>query len=110
MDKDKLDALRRKYATAKGGANFDPEFTAVGKQLFGNSARRKGPFSDPVTFLGPRAVRNVERIRPYEHALRIAPVAHLDFADVGDVPMQSRFSLEQCRADIERKMRTMGSG
>lgn len=51
--------------------------------------------------LGPRAVRSVERIGPYEHALRIAPATRLAFADVGDVPMQSRFSLEQCHADIE---------
>jgi agmatinase len=50
---------------------------------------------------GPRALRTVERIGPYEHALRIAPVTRLRFADVGDVPMQSRFSLEQCHADIE---------
>jgi agmatinase len=51
--------------------------------------------------LGPRAVRAVERIGPYEHALRIAPLSHLTAADIGDVPMQSRFSLEQCHADIE---------
>ena len=51
--------------------------------------------------LGPRAVRDVERIGPYEHARRIAPSVHLSVADVGDVPMQSRFSLDQCHADIE---------
>jgi agmatinase len=51
--------------------------------------------------LGPRAVRAIERIGPYEHALRLAPAATLRFADVGDVPMQSRFSLDQCHADIE---------
>ena len=51
--------------------------------------------------LGPRAVRDVERIGPYEHALRIAPSVHLSAADAGDVPMQSRFSLDQCHADIE---------
>src|SRR2546429_4443752 len=51
--------------------------------------------------LGPRAVRAVERIGPYEHALRVAPMLHLEYADIGDVPMQSRFSLDQCHADIE---------
>jgi agmatinase len=51
--------------------------------------------------LGPRAVRAVERIGPYEHALRVAPHLILTAADIGDVPMQSRFSLEQCHADIE---------
>jgi guanidinopropionase len=51
--------------------------------------------------LGPRAVRSVERIGPYEHALRVAPAGKLSFADVGDVPMRSRFSLPDCHADIE---------
>lgn len=51
--------------------------------------------------LGPRAVRGVERIGPYEHVLRVAPMGTLRVADVGDVPMASRFSLEQCHADIE---------
>src|SRR6266851_8756388 len=51
--------------------------------------------------LGPRAVRAVERIGPYEHALGIAPLLRMHAADVGDVPMKSRFSLEECHADIE---------
>src|SRR5713101_319717 len=51
--------------------------------------------------LGPRAVRAVERIGPYEHALGIAPLLRVHAADVGDVPMKSRFSLEECHADIE---------
>jgi guanidinopropionase len=50
--------------------------------------------------LGPRAVRAVERIGPYEHALAIAPSLHVRAADVGDVPMKSRFSLDGCIADI----------
>ena len=51
--------------------------------------------------LGPRAVRSVERIGPYEHALGLAPSMRVKAADVGDVPMKSRFSLEACHADIE---------
>jgi agmatinase len=51
--------------------------------------------------LGPRAVRAVERIGPYEHVLRVAPMGSLRVADVGDVPMRSRFSLAECHADIE---------
>jgi agmatinase len=51
--------------------------------------------------LGPRAVRGVERIGPYEHVLRVAPMGQLEVADVGDVPMKSRFSLDECHADIE---------
>jgi guanidinopropionase len=139
MDSRKLDALRRKYAQARGGDIFDPDFAAVAAQVFTGADRRKWPFAEPATLLGapyrpdapalpdfggfdvalvgvpmdlgvtnragarlgPRAVRAVERIGPYEHALRLAPATRLAFADVGDVPMGSRFSLEQCHADIE---------
>jgi agmatinase len=52
--------------------------------------------------LGPRAVRSVERIGPYEHVLRVAPMNSLKIADVGDVPMQSRYDLALCHADIEQ--------
>lgn len=51
--------------------------------------------------LGPRAVRSVERIGPYNHALRVAPSAELRAADVGDVPFRSRYSLPDSIADIE---------
>ena len=51
---------------------------------------------------GPRAVRTIERIGPYNHALQEIPSAGvLQAADVGDVPMRSRFSLEQSIEDIE---------
>ena len=51
--------------------------------------------------LGPRAVRGIERIGPYNHVHRLAPVAALRVADIGDVPFASRFSLDQSIADIE---------
>jgi guanidinopropionase len=51
--------------------------------------------------LGPRAVRAVERIGPYEHVLKMVPFAECNAADIGDVPMRSRFSLESCHSDIE---------
>ena len=50
---------------------------------------------------GPRAIRNVERIGPYHHVHRIAPVGELACADIGDVPLRSRYSLEQSIEDIE---------
>jgi agmatinase len=59
--------------------------------------------------LGPRAVRAVERIGPYEHVLRIAPATHVRFADVGDVPMRSRFDLDACHEDIEAYFTRLGS-
>ncbi|HWK44613.1 MAG TPA: agmatinase [Stellaceae bacterium] len=51
--------------------------------------------------MGPRAVRNVERIGPYNHALKVVPMAEVKAADIGDVPLRSRFSLESCIEDIE---------
>jgi agmatinase len=50
---------------------------------------------------GPRALRAVERVGPYEHVLRMAPLAEARFADIGDAAMSSRFSLAQCHEDIE---------
>ncbi len=49
---------------------------------------------------GPRALRAIERVGPYNHALRCAPVRELRVADIGDVPMRSRYSLEQSHEDI----------
>lgn len=57
--------------------------------------------------LGPRAVRAVERIGPYEHVLRVAPQGQLRVADVGDVPLRSRYSLESCHEDIEAAYKTV---
>lgn len=53
------------------------------------------------TRYGPRAVRAVDRVGPFEHVLRLAPVVDHTLADVGDVPFSSRFSLQQSHADIE---------
>lgn len=50
---------------------------------------------------GPRAVRGAERIGPYEHVLKLAPLQGCRAADVGDVPLPSRYDLEACHEDIE---------
>ncbi len=51
--------------------------------------------------LGPRAIRNIERIGPFHQTHHIAPLAYLKVADVGDVPFRSRFDLVQSLEDIE---------
>ncbi|TIL61863.1 MAG: agmatinase, partial [Mesorhizobium sp.] len=48
---------------------------------------------------GPRALRAIERIGPYNHMLDCAPVFDLRVADIGDVPFVSRYRLELCHAD-----------
>lgn len=60
-----------------------------------------GVTNRPGARYGPRAVRAIDRIGPYEHVLKIAPMSGLAVADVGDVPMQSRYDLALCHADIE---------
>jgi agmatinase len=55
--------------------------------------------------LGPRAVRNVERIGPYHPTCRNVPQSLVRAADVGDVPFRSRYSLEQSLEDIEQYYR-----
>jgi agmatinase len=50
---------------------------------------------------GPRAVRCIERIGPYNEGLRVAPLHQMRVADVGDVPFSSRFDLAQSHKDIE---------
>ncbi len=88
-----LAAPFRPNAVAEGFAGLDVALVGIPMDL--------GVTNRAGARLGPRALRGVERIGPYEHALRVAPATRLTFADVGDVPMQSRFSLEQCHIDIE---------
>jgi len=50
---------------------------------------------------GPRALRTIERIGPYDYVLKCVPVAESRIADIGDVPFRSRFDLNSCIEDIE---------
>jgi agmatinase len=60
-----------------------------------------GVTNRPGARFGPRALRAIERIGPYNHVLGCAPVFDLRVADVGDVPFASRFRLEGSLDDIE---------
>lgn len=57
--------------------------------------------------LGPRAVRAIERIGPFEHVLRMAPMNEARVADIGDVAFRSRYSLQSCHEDIEAHFKTL---
>ena len=59
-----------------------------------------GVTNRPGARFGPRAIRQVERIGPFHHTHRLVPKALVGAADAGDVPMGSRYSLEQCHDDI----------
>ncbi|TDG03553.1 agmatinase [Paraburkholderia guartelaensis] len=50
---------------------------------------------------GPRALRTIERVGPYNHVLKCSPTRDIKVADIGDVPFRSRFHLADCHSDIE---------
>ena len=133
MDKDNLERLRRKYASAGSDDIHDPAMKKLSQALFDAPGRRKLPYGGLPTLLdapykeelsdldialigvpmdlgvtnrpgarfGPRALRTIERIGPYNHALKIAPSTMCRVADVGDVPFRGRFDLESSLVDIE---------
>jgi agmatinase len=62
------------------------------------------------TRMGPREIRNQSRLLGvYNHALRMTPFADFRVADVGDVPFQTTFNLEEAHRDIEAFYRKLAS-
>lgn len=60
-----------------------------------------GVTNRPGARFGPRALRTIERIGPYNHVLRCAPVHQMKVGDIGDVRFRSRYELEMSHDDIE---------
>jgi guanidinopropionase len=60
-----------------------------------------GVTNRPGARFGPRALRTIERVGPYHHALNLAPIVNCRIADVGDVPFRSRFNLVSSLEDIQ---------
>ena len=96
-----LDATYRQDAFARPDGFADLDVALIGVPMDLGVTNRSG------CRLGPRAVRSVERIGPYEHVLKVAPLGMLRVADVGDVPLRSRYSLESCHEDIEAALRSV---
>jgi len=61
-----------------------------------------GVSNRPGSRFGPRAIRTIERIGPYHYIHDVAPGFDLNIADIGDVPLSSRYRLEQSHQDIEK--------
>jgi agmatinase len=98
-----LGAPYRPQAAAEGFSGLDVALVGVPMDL--------GVTNRAGARLGPRAVRAIERIGPFEHVLRRAPMTTLRVADTGDVPFRSRYSLESCHEDIEAHYRAIvGAG
>ncbi|QXC53096.1 agmatinase (plasmid) [Agrobacterium salinitolerans] len=60
-----------------------------------------GVTNRPGSRFGPRALRSIERVGPYNHVLKTAPLFEMKVADIGDVPFRSRYRLEMSHEDIE---------
>lgn len=78
-----------------------PTFESIDVALYG-VPMDLGVTHRPGARFGPRAIRGVDRIGPYEPVLGMVPSGQLAVADVGDVPLRSRFDLARAHEDIER--------
>ena len=92
-----LDAPHRAVAAE------DPDFGDLQVAIVG-MPMDLGVSNRPGSRFGPRALRLIERIGPYNHVLKCAPTYDLRVADIGDVPFRSRFNLEMSHADIEKRI------
>ena len=80
----------------------DPDFGDLQVALIG-VPMDLGVTNRPGSRFGPRALRAIERIGPYNHVLETAPLFELKVADIGDVPFRSRYRLELSHDDIEAR-------
>ncbi|NDV00508.1 agmatinase [Pseudoroseicyclus tamaricis] len=78
----------------------NPDFSGLDVALLG-IPMDLGVTNRPGSRFGPRALRTIERIGPYNHVLDCVPVGDLAMADIGDVPFRGRYRLEECHEDIE---------
>lgn len=60
-----------------------------------------GVTNRPGARFGPRALRAIERVGPYNHVLDVLPSEHHRIADIGDVGFRSRYMLDMVMEDIE---------
>ncbi|NDV86705.1 agmatinase [Aurantimonas aggregata] len=140
MDKEKLAALRERFAGDNERRIYDAGFAAVADRLFDPKGTRVASYAGLPTLLdapyravdwsapdlagldvaligvpmdlgvtnrngsrfGPRAIRTMERVGPYNHQLKTMPTKELNVADIGDVPFRSRFDLATSHEDIQR--------
>ncbi len=97
-----LDAPARAFDSLKPG---DLQVAILGVPMDLAVTNRNG------SRFGPRALRALERVGPYNDGLRVAPVHEMTVCDIGDVPFKSRFKLDQSHLDIEEHvMKIIGLG
>ncbi|GAA0780009.1 agmatinase [Roseibium denhamense] len=78
----------------------DPDFSGVDVALVGMPMDLGITNRNGCRF-GPRAIRAIERVGPFNHVLECMPGFDLKAFDIGDVPFRSRFDLAKSHEDIE---------
>jgi agmatinase len=121
MDAAKLAKLREKYSDEKAIESQDsvddrvpyagvstlldmpyrPELTDIDIALIGVPFDL-GVYNRAGARLGPKAIRNVARFGSMNHFNNISPSNLCRIADIGDVPVQHRYSLDEGLRDIEK--------
>ena len=121
MDTAKLARLREKYSNEKAiesaqtfdgrvpyagvqtllGMPHQPELKDVDIALIGVPFDL-GVYNRAGARLGPKAIRNVSMFGSFNHHNKISPAALCRVADVGDVPVQHRYHLDEGLGDIEK--------
>ena len=121
MDAAKLDKLREKYSdgkTIESEDPFDDEVPYAGvPTLLGQPHQPQlenidialigvpfdlGVYNRAGARLGPKAIRHVTMFGSFNHHNKISPSALCRIADIGDVPVQHRYNLDEGLRDIEK--------
>ena len=121
MDATKLVELREKYSNEKALESenqidnrvpyagvptlldmpHQPEFEGIDIALIGVPFDL-GVYNRAGARLGPKAIRNVSMFGSFNHHNNISPAALCRIADVGDVPIDHRYHLDEGLRDIEK--------
>ena len=121
MDTAKLAKLREKYSDEKAVGSEDPHDGRVpyaGVATLLDMPHRPqlddmdialigvpfdlGVYNRAGARLGPKAIRNVSLFGSFNHHSKISPSALCRIADVGDVPVEHRYNLDEGLGDIEK--------
>ena len=121
MDAAKLAKLREKYSDEKAVGSEDPldgRVPYAGLPTLLDMPHRPqledmdialigvpfdlGVYNRAGARLGPKSIRNVSMYGSFNHHSKISPSALCRIADVGDVPVYHRYSLDEGLRDIEK--------
>jgi len=121
MDAAKLAKLREKYADEKmieSADPFDDRVPYAGVSTFLDMPHQAdlsdidialigvpfdlGVYNRAGARSGPKAIRNVAMFGSFNHYHKVSPIALCRIADVGDVPVEHRYHLDEGLGDIEK--------